>query len=146
MDNDFWVDAQEIHRIIDESDVVIVRFTTVSLRMMIDTRCAPHDPPVVRLVPRAGSSEERFRELRNARPGLPVPNEIMSFLWPRPVSSFARSGTLERILLRFSVLGYPETEAPVRRTFQDLVQRERRELYQAVKGEGYQSLWERRPS
>lgn len=146
MDNDFWVDVQEINKIIDESDIVIVRFTTVSQRLLIDARCRPEDPPVIRLVRRVGSGQERFRELRAARPHLIVPDEIMSFMWPRPATAFTRSGAMEHIIQRFTGLGFPDTEAQVRRVLQELVLRERRELFQAVRGEGYQTLWERQHS
>ncbi|MBI4498864.1 MAG: hypothetical protein HY689_13310 [Chloroflexi bacterium] len=101
---------------------------------------------MVRLVPRVGSAEERFRELRAARPHIPVPDEIMSFMWPRTVLAFARSGALERISQRFRRLGFPETEKQVRRAFQALVREERQELVRALRRDGYESLWERRPS
>ena len=146
MDNDFWVDAQEIHKIIDDAPVVIVRFSTVSQRMLIDSRCGPEDPPVISLVGRVRGPEQRFRELRQARPRMTVPDEIMSFQWPRPVMSFVRGGTMEHIIERFAELGFPDAETQVRRTFHELMLRERRELFQALRGEGYQTLWERKPS
>ena len=145
MDMDFPIDMPEVMNIVDTSDVVIVRFTTVAKRLLLDFRGGAGDPPLIRLVRRVRSPEERFRELRRLRPGVQVPDQIMSFHWPKDVSSFQRLGVLDRIMERAQRTGHPSDEQ-CRTAYAELLELERSELMAAVRGGGYQTLWERQPT
>lgn len=143
MDMDYPVDLSEVLDIVDSSEVVIVRFSTVPKRLLIDFRGSANEAPLVRLVRRARSAEERFRELRRLRPGVELPDQIMTFHWPKDVSSLQRLGVLSRITDKARRAGHPDIETQCRRVYDELLALERDELVAAVNGEGYQTLWER---
>lgn len=144
MDNEYSVDLGEVRRVIDTSDVFIVRFATVDKRLLVDNRHSEVDGPMIRLVSRAGSVEERFRELRKMRPRFPLPDRISSFYWPKYVRSLERMGVLDHLIRRFGEMGYDGTESRCREVFQELLLSEQRELMAAIKGDGYETLWQRK--
>jgi len=143
MDMDYPVDLPEVLEIVDSADVVIVRFSTVPKRLLLDFRGSASQPPLVRLVRRVRSAEERFRELRRLRPGVDLPDQIMTFHWPKDVSSLERLGVLSRIADKARRTGHPDIETQCVQVFDELLALERDELVAAVAGEGYQTLWER---
>ena len=145
MDMDYPVDLPEVMDMVDRSRVLVIRFSTLSRRLLLDFRHTRGERPLMRMVRRARSAEERFRELGRLRPGFELPDEIVTFQWPNPVSSFRRLGVLDRIAGRFRAEGFPEMEAQCQKNFDDMLLMEREELKAAVRGEGYNALW-RRPS
>jgi len=142
MDMDYPIDLPEVMNILDTSDVIIVRFATVEKRLLLDFRSSSTERPMIRLVDRVRSAEERFRDLRRLRPGLALPDRIMTFQWP----SLEHLGIFDRMVERFRSLGYPEMEAACKQLFAELHALEQKELLAAVKGEGYQTLWEKKGS
>lgn len=146
MDMDYPIDLDEVMQIIATSDVIVVRFSTVEKRLLLDFRTSDQERPMVRLVNRVRSAEERFRDLRRLRPGLTLPDQIMTFHWPRHVASLERMGILDRVIEKLRTMGYPDMEKTCRKVFQDLLSLERAELIAAIRGEGYQALWEKKKS
>lgn len=144
MSNDFGIDLDEIFKVLDTADVLIIRFQLVDQRLLIDARHTELDPPLVKLVPRAGSVEERFRSLKQLRPRLPLPDKIMSFQWPRHVRLLADAGVWERIVARMTASGHPKMHEMCDNVWRELLIAERREEIAAIRGgEGFQTLWER---
>ena len=143
MDMDYPIDLPEVMGMVAKSDVLVVRFSTVSRRLLLDFRHNGQEKPFVSLVRRARSAEARFKELGKLRPGLELPEEIITFQWPNPVASFERLGVLTRITERFCSLGFNEVAESCRRTFKEMLTLERAELAAAVRGEGYNALWKR---
>ncbi len=145
MSNDFGLDLDEILKVVDTADVLIIRFQIVSdKRLLVDARTTELDPPLVKLVPRAGSVEERFRSLKQLRPRLPLPDKIMSFQWPRHVEVLAAAGVWEHIVRRMAGSGHAGMQEMCDAVWQELVTAERREVIAAITGaDGYQTLWER---
>ena len=146
MDMDYPVDMPEVLDIVATAEVVIVRFSTVARRLLLDFRASTSERPMLRLVRRARSPEERFRDLRRLRPGLELPEQIMTFHWPKDVASFERLGVLARIVDKVRNTGYPDMEQQCRQVYGELLALERAELLAAITGEGYQALWERERS
>ena len=144
MDMDYPIDLSEVLNILDTSDVVIVRFSTVEKRLLLDFRLSSTDQPMIRLVNRVNSAEERFRDLRRLRPGLALPDRIMTFQWPKHIASLERLGVLNKVVEKFRTLGYPELEEACQRVYDELRALEHQELLAAVTGEGYQALWEKK--
>ena len=144
MSSDFGLDLAEINRVIDTADVLIIRFQLVDQRLLVDTRSTELDPPLLKLVARASSVEERFRSLKLLRPRLPLPDRILSFQWPRHVTMLAETGVWERLTRRMAATGHPGLDKLCAEVWQDLVLAERREVQAAiVGGPGYQTLWQR---
>ncbi len=143
MDNDFDLDHEEIIRTIDSAEVVTFRFVVVSERLLFDTRSSEIDPPLVRLVPRATSVEDRFRALKRLRPRFKLPKKISAIWWPKSIDSLVNSGVWEAIVKRVASAGFSEAAKEYEGVLEELRAAERKELHNALTGEGYQSLWER---
>jgi hypothetical protein len=141
---DYGLDLGEVRQVIANADVMIVRFAIIEKRLLMDARYNDTEGPLLRLVNRAGSAEERFRHLKQMRPRFPLPDRIMSFMWPRQIQTFESSGLWQCIVDRVSRSGFPDVQAQCEKAFQDLLQEEKKEILAAIRGdEGYQSLWER---
>jgi hypothetical protein len=88
--------------------------------------------------------EERFKALKKMRPRLPLPDKIMSFMWPRQMETFRASGLWDKIEARLVSLGGEEMIKACQTVFNELEQQEKAEVVAAIRGgETYQSLWER---
>ena len=92
MSDDFGIDLDEVRRVIENSEVLIIRLETVGSRVLVDFRSTSADPPHISRVPRVNSVEERVRAVKELRPAFPYPEKLMSFAWPRRVSIIAESG------------------------------------------------------
>ena len=142
--DDYGVDLEEIGRIIDEAEVLVVRFQVIEPRLLIDFRTLPGLGPLIKVVPRAGSIEERFRGLKALRPALPLPERILSFLWPRGIAAMQQAGVLARLQERLQALGGEGAQAAAEESYQALREEEAALLRAAIRGgEGFQSMWER---
>ena len=64
MNSDYGLDIEEMAQVIDDADVLVVRFHVVPQRLLVDMRSAEDDPPLVRLVPSVPSAEARNRIVR----------------------------------------------------------------------------------
>ncbi|MBM2826507.1 MAG: hypothetical protein HW403_571 [Dehalococcoidia bacterium] len=150
LDSSFPVDMSEVKKLIDTSDVLLIRFTTVQKRLLLDFRYTSlgdgrgvEVAPMVTLVDRAPSTEQRFRELKQLRPHLPMPDHIMSFRWPRKVSSLDDAGIVDWLVQRLSREGYSEVGKDCLDLLHQLRRAEENELVAAIKGDGYHTIWER---
>ncbi|MXY73092.1 MAG: hypothetical protein F4Y97_08685, partial [Dehalococcoidia bacterium] len=92
MSDDFGIDLDEVRRVIEDSEVLIIRLETVGSRVLVDFRSTATEPPYISRVPRVNSVEERVRAVKELRPAFPYPEKLMSFAWPRRVSVIGESG------------------------------------------------------
>jgi hypothetical protein len=143
MDNDYPLDYDEVINTVRTAEVVTFRFIVVSQRLLIDNRHSEIDPPLVKLVPRATSAEERFRSLKQLRPRFRVPEKISLVQWPKFVETLVERGVWDAIVERILTAGFPEAARQCDAVLKELRALERGEMYHAVMGEGYQALWER---
>ncbi len=142
--DDYGLDMDEVARVIDNADVLVVRFAILEKRLLVDTRTTEMEGPMIAIVPKAGSVEERFKSLKKLRPRFPLPDKIMSFMWPRHIDTFRNSGLAQRIEARLVALGGNDMAGKVTRALDDLAREERAEVISAITGaEGYQTLWQR---
>jgi len=142
--DDYGLDMEEVARVIDTAEVLVIRFAILDKRLLIDARTSELDGPIIAVVPKASSVEERFRSLKKMRSRFPLPDKIMSFLWPRQIETFRRSGLWARIEARLASLGGEEMAERCQQVYEELARQERVEVLAAIRGgEGYQSLWER---
>jgi hypothetical protein len=142
--DEYGLDIDEVTRVIDTAEVLVIRFAILDKRLLIDSRTSEQEGPLITLVPRAGSVEERFKSLKRLRPRFPLPEKIMSFMWPRHIETFRESGLWEKIQSRMVSLGGEEMIGVCDAVFEQLAREERAEVLAAIRGgEGYQSLWER---
>jgi hypothetical protein len=143
MDNDFVLDYDEIKKTVRNADVITFRFVIVSQRLLIDNRHSEIDPPLVKLVPRATSIEERFRSLKQLRPRFRLPEKISAVWWPKYADGLVRHGIWDAVVDRIAGAGFAEAAAECDAVLEELRSLERQELRNALVGEGYQALWEK---
>jgi hypothetical protein len=143
MDNDFFLDYEEIIKTVRKADVITFRFVVVGQRLLIDNRSSEIDPPLVKLVPRATSIEERFRSLKKLRPRFKLPDKISAIWWPKYVESLVQRGVWDAVVQRIEEAGFSEAARDAGDVLAELRELERLEVHNAIAGEGYQALWER---
>jgi len=143
MDNDFAIDIDSILEVIDKADIITIRFLILPQRLLIDTRCSDSEGPLVKLVPRAASPEERFKSIKQLRPRFRLPEKITAIWWPKHVRELVACGVWDRIVRRLTSAGFPQADEQCQQVLEELVQQEGQEILNAVAGEGYHCLWER---
>ncbi len=143
MDSDFHLDYGEIIKTVQSAEVVTIRFVIVNERLLIDYRSSEIDPPLVKLVPRAESVEDRFRSLKKLRPRFRLPERINAIWWPKFVDRLVDHGIWDAIVQRIVDAGFAEAAGECDGVLEELRALERQEIRNALSGEGYQSLWSR---
>lgn len=144
MSTDFGIDLDEVRRVIEAADVLVVRFSITDRRLLVDARTTDAEGPIVRVVPPVASGEERFKALRALRPNLPPPERILTFQWPRHARSLVESGLWEHLARRVVALGWDGTSDDCEAAMRELVESERTAERAAIRGgEGFKTLWER---
>lgn len=144
MSDEFGVDLDEVLKVIAAADVLVVRFLLIEKRLLVDFRTKPGVPPLIRIVARAESVEDRFRSIKKLRPEFAFPEKVMSFHWPRTMPVLVSSGVWQQLVDRLSALGTDETTDECGRAMEDLMSLERIEVASAIRGgDHYQTLWER---
>ncbi len=143
MDSEYLLDYDEVIQTVRTAEVLTFRFVIVSQRLLIDNRTSEIDPPLVKLVPRASSAEERFRSLKQLRPRFRLPEKISAISWPKFVNSLVERGVWDAIIQRILASGFSEAARDGDRVIQELRDLERQEIQNAIIGEGYQALWEK---
>jgi len=142
--DEYGLDMDEVARVIDGAEVLVVRFAILDKRLLMDTRTSEQDGPIIAIVPKADSVEERFKGLKKMRPRFPLPDKIMSFMWPRHMDTFRNCGLWAKIEARMVSLGGEQMAERCQQVYEELVRQEKAEVLAAIRGgEGYQSLWER---
>jgi len=143
--DEFGMDLGEVMEVIDTAEVLVIRFAILDKRLLIDARHDEVDGPLVKLVPKTSSVEERFRSLREMRSRFPLPEKIVSFSWPRQVETFRLAGLWARIVDRLMASGHAGVKEQCEAVFGELVDEEKAEVMTAIRGgPSYQSLWQRR--
>lgn len=133
MEDDLGVDLSEVLSVVKSADVFVVMFQLFERRLLVDSRTANNESPLIRVVERVRSSDERFRELQRLRPKLAAPERIVAFQWPRSVRTLVESGVWEAIENRVRSLGTPDSTCLA--VLSELRMEERNEELKAVRGE-----------
>ena len=143
MDNDYVLNLDEILRTVQTADVITVRFLLLERRLLIDFRCSDIDGPMVKLVPRVNNSEERFRSLRKLRPRFALPDKLTAIQWLKYVRTMDTTGVWEAVMKRMAESGFASAVRDCEQVFRELQALERLEVYNAVTGKDFQTVWQR---
>lgn len=144
MSDDFGIDLDDVNRVIDSAEVLIIRLETVGNRVLVDFRSDAGNPPFISRVPRVNSIEERVRAIKEMRPAFPYPEKLMSFAWPRRVGVIEAAGVWDRVRGRLEAIGGDQAGDAARRVLGELIDEEHREVRAAVVGgEEMRTIWER---
>jgi len=144
MNSDFGMDIGEILRNVDSAEVLAIYFPVLRKTLLVDTRYDDVEGPLVKVVPMAGSVEERIRNLRRMRPRFDRPHTITVMPWPKYVGSLDRLGILNRLVQRFHHSGHSLAAEACQKAYLELMATERQELLHAITGEGYNAIWQRK--
>ena len=143
-DNGLAVDFEQMAAAIDEGDVVVVGFEMTSKRLLIDLRVDEHSPPLVEVVDPLANAQQRNEWLDERRPGVPLPERVVFFVWPHSMELLSESPLFTRSQERISREQGVDVSADIEDVVQDLSRRERDDTQRALAGgEGYQTLWSR---
>ena len=143
MDNDYAINIDEIMRTIDSADVLRIRFLLLDKRLLIDSRFNEFEGPLIKIVPRAGSSEESFRNLKRLRPRFPLPDRMTAIWWPKYINTLRTTGVWDCIVHRVAESGYNDSVQQCEAVLQELLELERQEVRNAISGKGFQTIWQR---
>ena len=144
MTADYGIDLDEVRRVVDAAEVLVIRFSVTNRRLLVDARANKDEGPMIKVVPQAHSAEERFRSVKMLRPRFRVPPRILTFHWPRHARSMAESGIWDHLARRLVALGYGDTVAQSDAAFAEIIEEERLVEVAAIRGaEGFQTLWQR---
>ena len=141
MDNIYHLDYETILNTVRTADVVAFRFVTVPDRLLIDNRFSETEGPMVKLVPKVNSAEERFKSLKMLRPRFRLPNKISAIWWPRYINGLVEAGVWDAIVDRIANNGFADTARACDGILDELRRMERMEMCNAIGGEGYRTLW-----
>ncbi len=141
MDNDYALNVDEIIKTVETADVLTIRFLLLDKRLLIDNRYNEVDGPMIKLVPRVSSYEERFRSLRRLRPRFKLPEKITAIWWPKYVRTLETTGVWPALTRRMAESGFPSAVRETQEIFEELRSMERQEIRNAISGEGFQTLW-----
>jgi hypothetical protein len=133
VEDDLGVEMSEVLSVVNTAEVFVVMFELFERRLLVDARTAGNEPPLIRVVDRVRSSDERFRELMRLRPKFGAPDKIVAFTWPRSVRTLVESGVWDAIQNRVRNLGTSESTCLA--VLAELQWEERNEEIKAVRGE-----------
>ena len=102
---DYGIDLDEVRRVIDDAEVLVIRFSVTDRRLLVDTRSNEHAGPMVKVVPPARSAEERFRAIKMLRPRFRVPQRVVTFQWPRHARAMEEAGVIDHLTRRIVATG-----------------------------------------
>lgn len=134
------------HRLLDclaTSEVVAVRFATIPQRLLIDMRTTELDGPMIKVVEPADSVGERLKSLKKLRPRFKLPKKVSGVWWPGRVKTLIETGTAAELCGRLNEVGGMPAARSANAVFEELLLLERREIYNAIRGQRYRTLWER---
>ncbi len=141
------IDGPGIRQVLETADVFVVRFGLVEHRLMVDSRLDAEGRPYVKIVPPVSSPDERIRFLQRERPGLPPPDQIVVFQWPRSITVLKDLGLWDAIEARMLAVAGEAGEAMARSAYREGRRLERADTMALIRGgEGYETLWERERS
>jgi hypothetical protein len=143
MDNDYVLNLDDILHTVETADVVRIRFQLLDKRLVIDNRTNEVEGPLIRLVNRAGSSEESFRNLKRMRPRFPLPEKMTAIFWPKYANTLRSTGVWSAIVQRVEAAGFEDSVRQCEAVMQEMLQLERREIRNAISGEGFKTVWQR---
>jgi hypothetical protein len=141
VDNEYRIDLGEVLGTVRGAEVIIFRFMTTPQRLLVDFRHTDVDAPLVKAVPRAESTEDRFKSIKMLRPRFRLPRKISAVWWPRSIDALYEAGVWNAIVQRVVEAGFPDAVRACDDVLDELRRLERAEFANAIAGEGYRTLW-----
>ena len=143
MDEEQFLMQVMIH--IDEAEVMTVFFPLLRQALVVDARSSYETDPLIEVMPQVNSMEERVMTIERLRPQMGRIRGILGIPWMKSVNTMVEVGVVERIERRLVVAGMSESAAAqaCARAVRELRTAEYREMVALIRGDGYETLWER---
>ena len=141
MDGSQNIDVDGLRASLQSVEHLLLRFTPVAERLLLDFRTREGAGPGVALLPPVDSFAERLRTIERERPGFPRPKRIHVVNWPLRVASLERLGVLETVRNRLADMDAFDAIGSLDETYRRLLEIERDETRRAIEGEGYHTIW-----
>ncbi len=140
----FEIDIEAVNQNIEAAEVVSLFFPLLSKTLLVDTRSSNGVGPLISVVDMVENSQQRFRSLRRLRPQFPRPESITMIPWVLGIGSLSETGVWQRLTERLDASGDEGCLDDAARCLDELRSLERRELWRALTGDQYHTLWGRR--
>ncbi len=141
MDNDFSMDLRDLARTLDTHDVITMRFVTFGRRLLLDFRSTEIDGPFIKVVEPVKTARARYESLKELRPRFDSPEKIVAIAWPRFARSLGATEVWDAVMRRVVDTGHPEAVRMAERALGELQELELRAQRDAIRGEGFRTLW-----
>ena len=135
------LDIDSLRSSVATVDHLLVRFTPLAERLLLDFRTRDGSGPGIALLPQVSSFTERVKTIEEARPDFPRPERIHVVTWPLRIASLERLGVLEMVRERLAEMDAFDVIASVDETYRRLLDLERIETRRAIEGDGYHTIW-----
>ena len=142
-ENGLLIDLDEVRKVVDECDVFTIGFRLFPQRVIVDTRSAADEGPMLELVEPVNTVEERFFWLGKRRPQFGMPERFTFFVWPHSAGFLDACGLVERIGERLGRAERPEMAEALGKAMDELRRLEREAVQAALSGQDYHTLWSR---
>jgi len=144
MDSESLIDIEEVKENIEKAECMVIYFPLLERTLVLDPRFDAIEVPLIRIMPRANSVEERFKTLRRLRPRFPAPETITFVPWPKYIRSLKRLSVWAKIVKRIEASGSLNSLMACEKAYGELLRLEAEETTKALKGDQYEPLWERK--
>ncbi len=146
MDGPIDLDLDGLRSSVATVDHMLVRFTPLAERLLLDFRTHEGAGPGIALLPQVSSFTERIKTIEDARPGFPRPERLHVVTWPLRIASLERLGVLDAIRGRLADMDAFDVIASVNEVYARLLDLEREEIRRAITGDGYHTIWPVEPA
>lgn len=135
------VDFAAVDSQLRSADVFVVGFSWFGVRLLIDTRCADDDAPLVEIVEPMGTMQERYAWIAGRRPTFGPPQNFAFWVWPHSVSYLRSSDVLS--VVRENLRDWPEALGNLDDCLDVLASAHTESVREAIRGDGgWRPLWE----
>jgi hypothetical protein len=77
------------------------------------------------------------------RPRFPLPDKMTAIWWPKYVNTLLTTGVWDALVNRIAKTGFSDSLQQCQDAIRELQLMERREIRNAISGEGFQTIWQR---
>lgn len=142
-ENGLEIDVDRVHEVLRQADVLTIAFSTFPERVLFDARFSDDEGPLAAIVEPVASVQERYLWLGKHRGNFGAPQAFSFFVWPHTVRSMVERDVLAPLRARLAAAS-PDANAAVDHLLEQLLERERQAMAEAIRGEGpWRSLWQR---
>lgn len=128
---------------ISEAEVITIFFPLLRRAIVVDTRHDENSKQMVKVMPQAGSMEERIRGIEKLRPQLGKVRSILGVPWMQSVRRLDEDGIAERLVARLvsSDMLPSSARSAVSEATGQLLRLEQMAFVRMIHGEGYRTVW-----